>query len=245
MAISDSISQLETALDNDRKALGAAMSDLRSSLTLRGFAAQAVETARAHPLPAATAVAGLGAMAYRKLSPDAPPPPPVAQPTPAWMAEADALRARAAGMLEQIDAALREGLAPRPDLMARRTEVLSALTTDVRAVLSRDLDDLPEAERRRNMARREADYAAHLGVADRAQTEDPADDGSSALAIAGMVALAGAAIAILMPHTELEDRLLGDARSRLLEDVGKLIEDQAHRSGYLVPLVMSLLGARR
>lgn len=243
MPISDTISQLETTLDQDRAALGAALSDLRSSLTLRGFAALAVETARAHPLPAATAVAGLGAMAYRKFAPDTPEPPP-APDIPVWMAEADGLRARAAGMLEQIDAALRDGRAAAPDLLQRRTEVLAALTTDVRAALARGLDAMPEAERRRSMAAREADYAAHLGVSDRDAAED-ADSGTSAMAIAGMVALVGAAVAILMPHTELEDRLFGDARSRLLEDAGKLIEAEAHRSGYLMPLLMSLLGGRR
>ena len=240
MPISDTISQLESALDDDRKALGTALSDLRSSLTLRGFAAQAIETARAHPLPAATAVAGLGAMAYRKFAPETPAPP---TELPAWMAEADSLRARAAGMLEQIDAALRDGLAPAPDLLQRRAEVLAALTTDVRAALSHGLESVPEAERRRSMATREADYAAHLGVSDR----DPAGDeaGTSAMAIAGMVALGAAAVAVLMPHTDLEDRLFGDARSRLLEDAGKLIEAEAVRSGYLVPLLLSWLGGRR
>lgn len=240
MPIAETIDRIEQDLDRDRAALATALSDLRGSLTLRGFAAQAVETAAAHPVPAAAAAASLGLMAVRKLKPGSPPP---ATELPLWMAEADALRARAAGILEQVDTALRDGRAPRADLLARREEVLAALSSQVRAVLARGLEDLPPAERSRTLATREADYAAHLGV-----TPEKADTGGSAakpLMLAALVAGAGAALALLMPRTELEDRLIGDNRDRLLAGAGGLIRSQAHRAGYLAQALVAVLDSRR
>lgn len=239
MPIAETIDRIERDLDRDRAALATALSDLRGSLTLRGFAAQAVETAAAHPVPAAAAAASLGLMAARKLKPDTPPAPELAP----WMAEADTLRARAAGILEQVDAALRDGKAPRADLLARREEVLAALSAQVRAVLARGLEDLPPAERSRTLATREADYAAHLGA-----TPERANPGGSAakpLLMAALVAGAGAALALLMPRSALEDRLIGDSRERLLAEAGGLIRSQAHRAGYLAQALVAVLDRGR
>lgn len=244
MSITETIDLIEAELDADRQALLSALTDLRGSMTMRGFVAQAMETASTHPVPVATAAAGLGVMAFRKLkADDDPKPAPPSAELPAWMAKADTLRARAGGMLAQIDLALQDGRIPRSELLARREEVLAALTVDVRAALGSGLDGLSGADRARAMAQREVDYAAHLGVADAG--DDAGADGGNPLAIAAAVAAVGAAVALLMPRTELEDRLIGDARTRLLNDARRLVQAEAHRFGDLGQLVMAVLSKSR
>lgn len=229
----DDSARIEADLGETRRALGAALADFKASLTLRGLAAQAVTTARAHPGPTALALGGLGVAACRSLASREDPP------TPAdWMAAADALRARAVRMLAEIDA---QGGDP-DERMQRRSKVLDALAADVRRILTQDLQDLPQAERACALATREAAYAAHLGARD---SGDPPDDGGSRpLWIGGALVAAGAAAALLLPRSRIEEQVLGDARRQILAAARQAAPDDLNSAVLLARTVVGLVSER-
>lgn len=229
----DESARIEADLGESRRALGAALADFKASLTLRGLAAQAVTTARAHPGPTALAVGGLGLAACRGLASQEDP-----QRTADWMAAADALWARAVRMLAEID---EKGGDP-DERMQRRSNVLDALASDVRRILSQDLQDLPQAERARALATREAAYAAHLGARD---CGEPPDDGASRpLWIGAALAAAGAAAALLLPRSRIEEQLLGDVRRQILAAARQAASDDLNSVGLLARTVVALVSER-
>lgn len=229
----DESARIEADLGESRRALGAALADFKASLTLRGLAAQAVTTARAHPGPAALAVGGLGLAACRGLASRDDPQKPAD-----WMAAADELRARAVRMLAEID---EKGGDP-DERMQRRSNVLDALASDVRRILSQDLQDLPQAERARALATREGAYAAHLGARD---CGEPRDDGASRpLWIGAALAAAGAAAALLLPRSRIEEQLLGDVRRQILAAARQAASDDLNSVGLLARTVVALVSER-
>ena len=229
----DESARIEADLGETRRALGAALADFKASLTLRGLAAQAVTTARAHPGPTALAVGGLGLAACRGLASQEDP-----QRTADWMAAADALRARAVRMLAEID---KKGGDP-DERMQRRSNVLDALASDVRRILSQDLQDLPQAERARALATREAAYAAHLGA--RGCGEPPDDGASRPLWFGAALAAAGAAAALLLPRSRIEEQLLGDVRRQILAAACQAASDDLNSVGLLARTVVALVSER-
>ena len=232
----DDSARIEADLGETRRALGAALADFKASLTLRGLAAQAVTTARAHPGPTALAVGGLGLAACRGLASQEDPPRPAD-----WMAAADALRARAVRMLAEID---EKGGDP-DERMQRRSKVLDALAADVRRILTQDLQDLqdlPQAERARALSTREAAYAAHLGARD---CGEPPDDGASRpLWIGAALAAAGAAAALLLPRSRIEEQVLGDVRRQILAAARQAASDDLNSAVLLARTVVALVSER-
>lgn len=131
-----------------------------------------------------------------------------------WMAEADSLRDRARGLLAQIDKAARDKLAPAADLAKERAAVLSALTSDVRASMSKGLEGLGDQARHAAVAAREAAYSARLTATDAAHKgvtlakENP-------LIVAALIGAAGVALAAALPRNQGEKGQVGKWRDRI------------------------------
>ncbi len=142
-----------------------------------------------------------------------------------WTIEADKLRSRAAVMLDQINKATRKGSASAGELAHRKAEVLSALTKDVRRALGRGLEGLSETTRNAALAAREQGYDAHLAA--RRKTSEVMQDRplTSAMALAG----AGAALALLLPRSTVEDRYLGRTRDQIVDELTRVFQDERQR----------------
>lgn len=131
-----------------------------------------------------------------------------------WMAEADSLRDRARALLAQIDKAAREKLAPAADLAKERAGVLSALTSDVRNVMSKGLDGLGDQAKAAALSAREAAYTARLSAGEAAQKgvtlakENP-------LIVAALVGAAGVAVAAALPRNKKESGQVAQWRDKI------------------------------
>lgn len=166
-----------------------------------------------------------------------PPAPEPVDPGEDWLTEAVTSRTQATRLLAQIDDAARRGLAPAAELAAHRADVAAALARDTAAALGRGLGDLTGAARDRAIRARERVYLARLGLSARgaAMVRDRP-------LVAGLgMAAAGAALACLFPPTEAEDRLLGDARDDLLEDLKRTARDEAVKASDLARTLTSAL----
>ena len=128
------------------------------------------------------------------------------------------------------------------ELMQRRSEVLDALAADVRRILSQDLQDLPQPERARALAAREAAYAARLGALE--SVDRPDAEGSRPLWIGAALAAAGAAAALLLPRSRIEEQMLGDARHQVLAAVRHAASHDLNSASLLARTVVALLSER-
>lgn len=166
-----------------------------------------------------------------------PPAPEPVDPGDDWLNEAVASHARATGLLQQIDEAARRGLAPAAELAAHRADVTAALARDTAAALGRGLGELTGAARDRAIRARERIYLAQVGLSARgaAMVRD------RPLAVGLATAVAGAALACLFPPTETEDRLLGDARDALLQDLKRTARDEAVKASDLAQTLTAAL----
>ena len=115
-----------------------------------------------------------------------------------WIDKADALCARAAGMLAQINTASRSGKVSARVLQDSRADVMAALTKDVRRIMTQGLQDLEHDARDRALAKREHAYDLHH----RAQNGSSWYNGTFANAALSAV---GAIVTALMPQHESDN----------------------------------------
>ncbi|WP_137109875.1 DUF3618 domain-containing protein [Rhodobacter sp. SY28-1] len=158
-----------------------------------------------------------------------PPAPEPVDPEEDWLTEARGLRAKAQGLLRQIDDAARRGLAPAALLARHRAEVVAALAAETRIALGKGLGSMSEAARATAIEARERVYLSRIAVAEKGRATVEARP----LAVGAAVAAAGALVACLFPQTETEDRLLGEARDRLAEDLKRTVKHEVTQASDL------------
>lgn len=166
-----------------------------------------------------------------------PPAPEPVDPEEDWLTEARGLRQNARQLLRQIDDAARRGLAPAAQLAKHRAEVMSALAVETRTALGRGLASLTDAARDQALLAREKVYLGRIVLAEKGReqvAEHP-------LLTGALVAAAGAALAFLFPQTETEDRLMGEARDRLLDDAIAAARTEAMKASELAQTLGSAL----
>jgi len=143
----------------------------------------------------------------------------------AWISKTDTLRARAADLIAKIDRAARDRLAPAAALASSRADVLAALAQDVARTIATGLDDMAETARAQTIAARHALYAARQQAAELTNVPVRAHPALSG----ALLAAGGAALAAYLPQTQMEHRILGPLRDRVL-DLGKtLVREEQHR----------------
>lgn len=166
-----------------------------------------------------------------------PPAPEPVDPEEDWLTEARGLRQNARQMLQQIDDAARRGLAPAAQLAKHRAEVMSALAVETRTALGKGLESLTGAAREQALQARERVYLGKIALAEKGREQVEAHP----LLTGAMVAAAGAALGFLFPQTETEDRLLGEARDRLLDDAIAAAKTEAMKASELAQTLGSAL----
>lgn len=164
-----------------------------------------------------------------------PPAPEPVDPEEDWLSEARGLRERARTLLRQIDDAARRGMAPAAQLAKHRAEVVSALAVETKAALGRGLEQMTGAARDQAILARERIYLGRVVEAGREKVE------THPLLTGAVLAAAGAAVAWLFPQTETEDRLLGETRDRLLEDLTAVMKEEATNASELARTLGSAL----
>jgi hypothetical protein len=197
--------------------------------TVAGVALAAIVLGRRAMTSDAEVATGVPAMAgtrYEALTrwedEGGPPAPEPVEPEEDWLIEARGTREKAKVLLKQIDDAARRGLAPAADLARHRKDVLAALAADTRLALGKGLGSLGDAARDKAMMARERLYVSRVSMAEKGR-----EAVESRPLVTGMViAAAGALVACLFPQTEAEDRLLGEARDRLVDDVKRMVKQE-------------------
>ncbi|MCU0826841.1 MAG: hypothetical protein MUE52_05405 [Tabrizicola sp.] len=140
-----------------------------------------------------------------------------------WLAEAMGLREKAQRLFTWIDDAARRGLAPLADLAEHRAAVGAALAQDTTRALYKGLGSVAGAARERALQTRERILLNRIALAERSGAMVKARPLATGLSLAA----AGAALAWLCPPTETEDRLLGEARDRMVADLKRLPRTEA------------------
>lgn len=219
-------------------------------------------TVRAHPLAAATAGIALAALVFGRKAmanqdaadPSAlagtrfealtrwegeggPPTPEPVEPEEDWLTEARGIRTRAKEMLRQIDDAARRGLAPAAQLAKHRAEVASAMAIETREALGKGLGALSGTAREQALLARERAYLGKVALTEKGREKVE----SQPLLTGAMLAAAGAALAWLFPPTETEDRLMGEARDWLVDDLVNTVKTEATKASDLAQTLGSAL----
>ena len=158
-----------------------------------------------------------------------PPAPEPVDPEEDWMIEARGLRSRAQTLLRQIDDAARRGLAPAAELARHRAEVVAAFAAETRETLGQGLGALGDAARNTAIQARERVYLSRIAVAEKGREAVEAQP----LLTGAVVAAAGALVGYLFPQTETEDRLLGEARDSLADDLRRMVKHEAMQASTL------------
>jgi hypothetical protein len=185
---------------------------------------------RSSDLDAAGAVPALAGTKFEALTrwedEGGPPAPEPVDPEEDWLSEARCLREKAQVMLRQIDDAARRGLAPASQLAKHRAEVLAALGAETSAALGKGLGNLTGSAREQALQARERVYLGRIAVAEKGRQAVDASPLATGLALAA----AGAAVACLFPQTETEDRLLGEVRDQVADEVKTTIRREVTRA---------------
>jgi hypothetical protein len=166
----------------------------------------------------------------------------------AWSREAHGLRARAGEALRRIEEeaksyydSIRRGVSGltsgsssgERDFEAERQGVISRFTADLKDRLSSGLDSLPPEARDRVVAARERAYGAMLQAErmGRDAWRDPTRAMEEHPLVAGAVGFAlGAAVAAVLPSTEVENRTFGSERDRLMDDAARMFRQERERA---------------
>lgn len=142
-----------------------------------------------------------------------------------WMEEADRLRLRASGMIARINAAVRDNLAPPAELAKSHADVVASLAKDVRRVMARGLENVSNSARDTALLAREQAYLLRISagkVGAGTVRDNPA--------VAGLaLAVAGAAVATLLPQSAFENQLLGAPRDRFVGEAKRVLKDERQR----------------
>lgn len=167
--------------------------------------------------------------------------PPLAEPVDPeeeWLTRATGLRARAVDLLRQIDHAVLRGLTPAAELARHRAAVMGAFARDTGAALGHGLEGLTEAARTEALEARERVYSARMAAT--AKGREVVENYPLAAGMA--MAAAGAAVACMFPPTEMEDRLMGDARDKLVDDATAAARAEVTRASDLAQELKSAMG---
>lgn len=167
--------------------------------------------------------------------------PPLAEPVDPgeeWLTRATGLRARAVDLLRQIDHAVLRGLTPAAELAGHRAAVMAAFARDTGAALGHGLEGLTEAARTEALEARERIYTAKVSATARGREMVE----SYPLAAGIAMAAAGAAVACMFPPTGTEDRLMGDARDKLVDDATAAARAEVTRASDLAQELKSAMG---
>lgn len=208
---------------------------------------QALDAAvRANPLGIAVTAIGLAWLILGRRAPNDPDPSPLAgtrfeaearwedeggpvsalpETDALWMEEADRLRLRADSMIAQINAAVRDNLAPAADLAKNRADVVASLAKDVRRAMARGLDGVTGHARDAALAARERAYLLRI-AAGKVGAETVRDNP----VVAGLaLAAAGAIVAALLPRSAFENHVLGLPRDQLVGEAKRVLQDERQR----------------
>lgn len=166
-----------------------------------------------------------------------PPAPEPVDPEEDWLTEARGVRQKAKQMLRQIDDAARRGLAPAAQLAKHRAEVMSAMAIETREALGRGLGSMTGAAREQALQARERIYLGRVAIAEKGRQQVE----NQPLLTGALLAAAGAAVAYLFPPTETEDRLMGETRDRLVDDVTFAVKGEAMKASELAQTLGSAL----
>ena len=142
-----------------------------------------------------------------------------------WMEKADRLRLRADGLIGRINAALRDGLASANALTQNRRDVMASLALDIRRVMATGLEGLTGSARDAAMAARERAYVMRIA----AGKAGAATVRNNPVVTGVALAAAGAAVAVMLPRSALENRLLGLPRDQLVRDAKCALQDERQR----------------
>jgi hypothetical protein len=164
---------------------------------------------------------------------------PAETPSPdnAWIDDADRLRVRARQLIRQIDSAMRNHAAPVEQLAVHRAEVIAALTQDVRRIMARGLDHLPDDARNLAVAGRERRYVAHVqgvGAPARPLRDTPLTTGLA-------FAAAGAMLAALLPQSAAENDAFGAPRDLVVDVLRAALADERQRLAHSVQRIAQTL----
>ncbi len=143
-----------------------------------------------------------------------------------WVSETDSLRAKASAALRALDRSVRGKSTTAADAKTQRERILKELARDANTVFRRGLETLsPEAQNRIATARETAYLAGQsLGQKAAATVEDrPVLTGILALGL-------GAALASVLPQSQIENRVLGAERDRLMKQADDLLHSEKARA---------------
>lgn len=155
-----------------------------------------------------------------------PPAPEPVDPEEDWLSDARGVRARAQDLLRQIDDAARRGLAPAAQLAKHRAEVLAALSAETTVALGKGLGNLTGAARQQALQARERVYLGRIALAEKGRQAVETSPVVTGLALAA----AGAAVACLFPQTETEDRLVGEVRDQVADELKTTVRREVTRA---------------
>ena len=210
-----------------------------------GLALAALLLGRKQQVPDAEAATAVPAMAGTKFEAltrwedeGGPPAETPVDPEEDWLHEARGLRSRAEGLLAQIDDAARRGLAPAAALAKHRADVLAALARDTTGALGKGLESLTEGARTQALQARERLYVQKLVMAEKGR----AAVDSHPLATGAVVAGLGALAAWLFPPTDTEDRLMGETRDWMLQELNATLRSEVASASALAKGLSSALG---
>jgi len=151
---------------------------------------------------------------------------PLKDPDLHWVSETDSLRAKASTALRKLDRNARGKLTSVADAKAQRERILRDLARDANTAFRRGLETLsPEAQTRIATARETA-YLAGQSLGRRAATaveERPLLTGCLALGL-------GVALAAVLPQSQIENRILGAERDRLMKQADDLLRSEKARA---------------
>ncbi len=241
---------IERQLQQDRAVLKASLSALGDRFTVQGVTGDLLTHAQtlgtlARANPAVVSLAGAGLAWYllkRKQSQpieasglsgthyeaqsvwedEGGPAMPLDDPDFDWIAEAEALRAKADATLHGLESIAHDGI----EYAKQRAAVIADLARDVRQAMRRGLEQLSTAAQDRILAAREAAYEAQLSL--RASTSKVIND--HPLAITGAALALGAAIGAALQRRPSQDRKLAEERDRLLAETRRLLAHERNRA---------------
>ena len=144
----------------------------------------------------------------------------------AWLAQAESLRRRAVRKLARLEEAARDRLAPAASVAKAKAAVVSQLASDVRRSMASGLGSMPGSVRDGVLSARDAAWRAKI-----AATEGAAKSLEDHPMLSGSVALAlGAAVASALPLSDVENRVLGEERDRMVEGAKRMIKSERDRA---------------
>lgn len=216
----------------------------RATSVLGGLGDGAVATARRNPGPLAVTGAGLAWMAVKAVARTTGPrasyddtpkatAPGLSQPAPpmqgfdARVVAADqAMKADETGLYQKGDTSMTD---TKTTPLSHAKERLYETTEGLRARLDEGLDGLPDGAKDRIRQAREAAISVQARAeaeAARAAQAARTTAHDNPLLVGGLALAVGAALAMLLPRTQVEDRTIGAHRDRLFDEADRIFREE-------------------